>query len=175
MAAAQRVQDLVSSVNVSIVRNQISDLAREYEAIRASMPAGNERTRRMEVCATKMRTFALAAEPLLPELVGSTSPGERLLAVMILQVRPRAEYLEWLADRVKTEKPFVGYHAAVALLTAARILGPEKPRVLEAVHRATEWLEKLDTGGESDRLRALRQAEREAQATTEDGHSDGAS
>src|SRR5688500_15952766 len=45
-----------------------------------------------------------------------------------------ARHVPWLAERVAKEKPFVGYHAAIALLAAARTL-PEGdlPQVGEVV------------------------------------------
>jgi hypothetical protein len=122
LKAAERVRDLASSMDWTAIRNQIQHLAREYERIRAAMPSGDVRTRRMEIVATKMRTLGLAAKPFLAELVASKSPGERLAAVTALQVAPDPEYLEWLGDRMAAEKPFVGYHAAVALTGAARTL-----------------------------------------------------
>lgn len=72
-------------------------LAREYETTRASMPPGDQRTRRMEVIVTKMRTLGLAAYPYVSEFSRSSSPGERLAAIAILQTSPDPQYWEWLA------------------------------------------------------------------------------
>src|SRR5215207_9214061 len=63
--------------------------------------------------------------------------GERLAAVTVLQVIPDPEYLPWLVDRIAAEKPFIGYHAAVALLAAARELpNDDLPLVEDALVRA---------------------------------------
>ena len=41
-------------------------------------------------------------------------------AVSILEAIPNADHLPWLAERISVEKAFIGYHAAIALLNAAR-------------------------------------------------------
>ena len=113
---------------------QLRVLAQEYERLRATLPAGHERTRRMELVASQMRALAPVAYGLLKELMQSSSPGERLAAITFLQVRPQLDALDWLVERVATEKPFVSYHAALALHYAAQTL-PRRD-VLEAVERA---------------------------------------
>jgi hypothetical protein len=120
----------VPPADLAVVRGQVGELAAEYGRIRETMDSGAERTRRMEVVASRMRTMAESLFPLLPELHTSTNPGERLAAVCTLQAIPDRRYLTWLADRLPPETPFVGYHAALALLAAARALPPEE---LEAV------------------------------------------
>jgi hypothetical protein len=131
IATAEHIAHLASRTSEPLARNQMLDLAREYERTRASMSPGDARTRRMEVCVTKMRTLGLAAYPYLPEFSRSTAPGERLAAIAILQVRPDPEYWDWLADRLKEERPFVGYQAAIALLTAVRASAPADREKLE--------------------------------------------
>lgn len=120
--AAERVGQLALQSDVSVVRQQALDLARQYEQIRATMPSGDSRTRKMEIVMTQMKALAPVIYPLLPELAKSDSPGQRLVAVAILQGVPTAEYLGWLADRLAKDRPFIGYHAAVALLIAVRTL-----------------------------------------------------
>ncbi len=67
-----------------VVRQQVLDLAREYEVIQEIMPAGSQRTNKMEVVITRMKLLALAALPLLPELTSSSSLGKWLAAIAIL-------------------------------------------------------------------------------------------
>lgn len=158
--AAERVEQAARQSDISVVRTQVFQLAQEYEQIRATMPPGDTRTRRMEVVITKMRTLALAAYPLLRELTNSESPGERLAAVAILQVRPNPDYLEWLATRLAEEKPFIGYHAGVALLVAVRNLDRSDygTKLQQAIQKAKESVaRKKDT----DRYRVLSDAEKE--------------
>lgn len=165
LAGAERVEQVARQSDISVVREQVLQLAREYERIRATMPSGDSRTRRMEIVVTKMRALALAAYPLLRDLVSSESPGERLAAVAILQVRTNVDYLDWLATRVAEEKPFIGYHAAVALLVAVRRLDPPHyAKLRAAIQRArgsVGWRLK-----DTDRDRILSDAEKELEGKT---------
>ena len=84
------------------------------------MAPGDGRRRRLEVITAKMRSIGRAVFPMRHEYMASTSPGSRLVAIASLQVMPDYEALSWLVERIQKERPFVGYHAAVALLMAAR-------------------------------------------------------
>lgn len=116
---ARSVEELTEPSDMGFVRAQAEALAAEYEKVRSSMRSSDARTREMEKVVAKMRVLGRAAFGLRHEFSVSPSPGLRLQAVAILQVLPDPEYLDWLVDRVATEPPFVGYHAAVALLVAA--------------------------------------------------------
>jgi hypothetical protein len=71
-----------------------------------------------------------------------------------------ADYLKWLAERLAIERPFLGYHAAVALSTAVRILDSSHRQALqEAIRTAKNGLG--DRVGGSDRWTVLENAERE--------------
>jgi hypothetical protein len=96
------------------------------------------------------------------KLRNSGSPGERLAACAWLQVYPRADALPWLAGCLGGEKPFIGYHAAVALLAAARDPNVDAQEVLDAIKRAQAFLELSEAN--SDRAKVLAQAEQEARA-----------
>jgi hypothetical protein len=99
------------------VRDQIFDLASQYESIRAEMQSGPIRTRRMNEIAAGMRTLALAGLPLRTELTRSKIAGGRLAAICMLQVEPRPRYFRWLIDRLKTEShAFILFQAALAIL-----------------------------------------------------------
>jgi hypothetical protein len=157
--AAQALASLSAQSRVSLadLRQQISALSAQYEALRASMPSGPERTRRMEVIASQMRAFSLAAYPLLAELARSESAGDRLAATTFLQTRPNSEYFQWLAERLRYEKPFIGYHAAVALQHAARNASPETHDALrEAIERALHFV--ADLSEATDRVSVLKSA-----------------
>jgi hypothetical protein len=158
--AAEQVARVASQSDFSVVQKQIDSLAREYEAVRGSMPPGDERTRKMEIVVTKMRTLAIVGQRLLPQLTKSSSPGQRLAAIAILQVRSDPAYLEWLGDRLGQERPFVGYHAAVALLTAVRTLDKSyRSRLAEAIRKAKDAV--APEGPDTDRMKTLNQAEKE--------------
>ncbi len=164
---AERVAERASQTENLATRQQIAGLAQEYETIRATMDSGDPRTRKMEIVASKMRTLALASCPMLAELAASASPGQRLAAVTILQSIPNPDYIPWLAQRLRVEAPFVGYHAAVALLTAVRALHTSHGHELrEAIAAAKKGLEETIRGGETrhtDRYIVLDEAEKELQ------------
>ena len=56
-------------------------------------------------------------------MAADNSPGRRLAAICILQLKPELRTLPWLVDRMRVEQPFVFFHASVALLNAARRFG----------------------------------------------------
>lgn len=117
-----------SSVSLEDLRGQIGILAAKYESIRATMPRGDSRTREMEIVASQMRGYALAAFQLLPELTSSDSSGKRLVGIAFLETKPDPRYFEWLADRFRIEVPFLQYHAAIALRNAAKQLSSAENR-----------------------------------------------
>jgi hypothetical protein len=160
-AAATETMKSATSNDLITVRNRVKALAKEYETLRTTFPSGNERTRKMTVVESKMRSESLSTYPILSELVHSASPGERLAAVATLKEIPTASYLTWLADRVGVEKPFIGYHATLALLHAARKMGePHRNAVRTALRRAKGTLENLNYQ-DPNQVRVLNDAQRE--------------
>jgi hypothetical protein len=141
------------------IRKQVLDLAREYEVIREIMPAGSQRTNKMEVVITRMKLLALAALPLLPELTTSSSLGKWFAAIAILQEQPSLDYLQWLAART-AEDPgsFHGYHAAVALLGAVHVLGRSRHEALQKAIETVKTMASEETKG-TDAFKVLGQAE----------------
>jgi hypothetical protein len=151
--------------SLDLVRGQVNSYARLYEKTRQHMRASHERTSRMEEIFQKMRALAAASYPLLDELAGSPSPGERLAAVAILQVFSSERYLPFLVQLVGKEKPFVGYHAVKALQFAVGASDPRVyPQLSEAIRKAKELLDSAAVGHDTDRQTVLRTAEEELQA-----------
>lgn len=126
----------VADPTLAVLREQIRSLAEEYERLGVTLPSGWERKRRMELVASQMRALAPVAYVLLEDLKPSRFPGERLAAVTFLQVQPDAGSLKWLANCVCAEKPFFGYHAALALLYAARAI-PGTAGLKESIETAS--------------------------------------
>ena len=153
-----------SSISLDDLRNQIGILAAKYDSIRATMPSGDNRTREMEIVASQLRGYALAAYQLLPEYTQSDSAGKRLAAIAFLQIRPDPKYYGWLELLFETEAPFLQYHAAVALRNAAKqATSPEQKEAVrqsceEAVRHLTDWSQAHDDPTESDRMRVLKEA-----------------
>jgi hypothetical protein len=123
--AVERVGEV--SLENNDVREKIMSLAQQYVAIRRE-PFSDGRTQKLEVVVTEMKGLAFLAYPLLSELARSMPRdggrdehvGERVAAIALLEAIPNEKYIEWLADRVCQERPFVGYHGGVALLNAVR-------------------------------------------------------
>ena len=122
---AERVQKKLAQGgdNRDTIVDKMMELAREYEQLRATMPSGDARTRAMTRIVVQMRRIGLAALPALRRFVDSPAPGERLAAIAMLQTRFDPAHTRWLADCVVHEVPFVGFHAAVALYQAAKLVG----------------------------------------------------
>jgi hypothetical protein len=142
-------------------REQVLKFAREYVATRRE-PFSDDRTQKLEVIFTKMKGLALLAYPLLKELTRSVprnagedpGAGERLAAVALLDARPSPDYVNWLAERFGREQPFVEYHAAVALLNAAREFRTTHAEMMrDVIRRALRTL-----SPDSDRYRTLNDA-----------------
>lgn len=64
--------------------------------------------------------MGLAKQSFMPQLKDSRSAGERLAAITALEVCSEEGSLDWLVERIEKERPFFGYHTALALLSAAR-------------------------------------------------------
>jgi len=138
----------------------IAVLAREYEARRAALEPGPARTRTMEQVVARMRDLLATRKDWPVETwTESPSPGMRLAATALLQLRPQASLCAWLGGRVQEETPFVAYHALLALLNAATELPPgELDAVSLATQRAMSDLAPADA--RTDRANLLRQTER---------------
>ena len=165
VAAATRVRSLLDAAPNSTMRKEMEQavrvrmlgFAQEYETTRASMTSSPERTRAMNGVVAKMRTVALAADFLLDELMASTtSPGRRLAAICILQMKPELRTVPWLADRMRTERPFVFFHASVALLNAVRRFGAaERSALAPALDSALAQVQSFGERADANTVRAL--------------------
>jgi hypothetical protein len=152
--------------SLELVRDQVRSYARSYEKTRQRMRPSDDRTHRMEQIFVNMRALATASYPLLDELANSPSPGERLAAVAILQVFSNKEALPFLVGLIRSEKPFIGYHATKALRFAVASLDSSVyPRLMAAIHEAQTAVQSAHVGFNADRQRELRSAEQELQAT----------
>jgi TIR domain/HEAT repeats len=154
--------------SLDLVSGQVRSYAHLYERTRQRMRPSRERTSRMEQIFEKMRVLATASYPLLDELAGSPSPGERLAAVAILQVFAAEQTLPFLVKLVGSEKPFVGYHAIKALHFAVGASDPHVyPQLLEAIRGAQASLDSAGVAFGTDRQTMLRAAEQELRASIE--------
>ena len=165
VAAATRVRSLLDAAPNSTLREsaeaaikaRMLGYAQEYETTRASMRSGPDRTRAMNGVVAKMRTLALAADFLLDDLMSAdNSPGRRLAAICILQLKPQMRAVPWLADRMHLEQPFVFFHASVALLNAVRRFGAGERKTLDsALHSALTQVQSFGERADINTVRAL--------------------
>lgn len=162
LQVAQQVKEAAKAEDLPVLVERMRALAREYEQVRSTRDPGPQRTQLMSDVVQKMRTLALVTLPALREFADSRSPGERLAAVAMMQVRFDPALTEWLAKRLDEERPFVGFHAASALLGAARLLaGDDLARLLAQVRAARDRLQQrglADTDRDALLERILREA-----------------
>lgn len=135
----------------------LTAFARGYERLLRVMPESDQRTVLLEELVTKIRAIPLVELGLPARFHLSDSAGERLAAIVSLRQQPDTQYLWWLAERLGVEYAFAGYHAAVALAEAARMLPLETlDRVADAVEVAYGWV--ADVPGRSGRRDMLLEA-----------------
>jgi hypothetical protein len=157
---AAELEKFAAAADIGLIAKQAEELAAEYERVRHTMLPSDSRTRQMEIVVSKMRTLARAFYPLRHDFANSASPGKRLMTIAALQVDPDYDMLGWLAERLAVERPFVGYHAAVALLLAVR--APKAKAYLPAIEAAVEKAMQArgTLANDTDRIRALDDIER---------------
>jgi hypothetical protein len=105
---------------------------------------------------------ALLARPDWPvaSYASSELEGDRLVAMMALQLRPDADWLEWLSKRVEQEQPFAARQALVALEHASKLLpDSDLPRVDQALTLARMTLIDQGVPTKSNRFNALVRAQ----------------
>jgi hypothetical protein len=113
------VKELAAEANRGLIARQAEVLAAEYEQVRASMVPGDPRTRAMEVVVSKMRAIGQAFFPLRHDFADSQSPGKRLMVIASLEVSPDYDMIDWLAERARSERPFLQYHGGHVACRAA--------------------------------------------------------
>lgn len=106
------------------VRQQMDNLARQYEVMRAERDlqkrlATDAEIVEMNKLVAQMRALAISCVPYWEEYAHSDRPGDRLAAVIIAQMSPDPAKLDWLGERFEKERPFIFYHAALALQNMA--------------------------------------------------------
>jgi len=156
----QATQREDTTADLTLVRGQIIAYARLYERIRQQMKASHARTEKMEEVFQRMKALAGAVAAVLPELVLSQSPGERLAAVSVLECFSSPKYFSFLVELIRYEKPFVGYHAARALEFAVSAIEPRYyPQLAHSISDAINALETAHPGLDLDRKTVLTRAE----------------
>jgi hypothetical protein len=159
LAPAESHSELTKAFDLTVVRDQVIAYARLYERIRQQMKPSGVRTAKMQEVFDRMKSLANASFPLLPELIKSQSPGEKLAGVSILECFSSAKYLEFLVELIRSEQPFIGYHAALALEFAVSAMETRYyPQLQKEIHHGLEALQFVATAADSDRMAILNRA-----------------
>ncbi|WP_321917805.1 hypothetical protein [Paraburkholderia sp. J11-2] len=150
---ARRLNQIASAADrPEVVLEQIRTLASEYESVRQQQNYGSARTKKMREIAGRMKLIGLMVQPFLSKLTASPSPGERLVAIMALQMRFDPTYIEWLANRLVEEPAFPAYQAASALLARLPLVGhAECERIKRAAQAAVAEHKRLNLASEKTR------------------------
>jgi hypothetical protein len=136
--AATRIAIQTRDVSTQTLLDELDRLCLEYDALRRTLPAGENRTRAMTRVMVKMRTLAPVLIDHVDTYKGSGSAGSRLAAIAMMQMVPSVADLDWLRDRFSVEKPFLFYHVALALQNFADSVdkAEDKQRVREVAQEA---------------------------------------
>lgn len=151
--------------SISAIRQEFLKLAYEYQTIRKTMPAGRERTSKMEFILQRMKDTAQEMKeqshpilPLLQEFTNRTSVAAQLAAISMLQVEPNIDYLNWLAVNIAADPgSFHGYQAAKALSKAAQVFGKQQREAVQEAINLARRLASESTKG-ADAFRELNKA-----------------
>ena len=112
-------------------------LARRFDEILLSEEAGDEKNSLTATVVEELTNVA-RSDPYDPyPLTESDSPGHRLAAIIMLQLKPNLNYLSWLSNRLMTERRVLGLEIANAILSAAKISDKsQKGLISNAIHNA---------------------------------------
>jgi CHAT domain len=110
------------------------ELAREYEATRATMPFGFERTRKMSDLVTEAKKRADAAGDCSAaiEALAAGGDGERVITLALIEAQPNAEYFGHVLEGITSpNSAFEQYHALVAAKALVPLLDAEQKATLQ--------------------------------------------
>ena len=132
--AAARIEVQTRDAGREELNRELDKLCVEYDSLRRAMPRGDDRMQAMTRVVVKMRALAQSLVGSIDGYKSAPSPGGRLAAIIMMQMVPHVADLVWLGERFSTEKPFLFYHAALALENAVNISDtPEKRALLRDV------------------------------------------
>ena len=156
--SAERVLQAAPTDRPNEMSAPLRELAAEYERVRREMKFGEERTRKMSGIASRMKRLALVAVPYLPQLTRSSSPGERLAAVIILQMKFDPDYIEWLANRlIRSLRSLDTKPLVPCSPVCASSAEPEQKRIKTAVQAAMKKRTELNLKSEEQRDKLVEQ------------------
>jgi hypothetical protein len=154
--SAARVELVSRDLRVTDLRSQVERLSREYNALRATLKPGPDRTRAMDEIIAQMRTIGPASAFMLEELKSSLSAGNRLAAIAIMQMDLSKADLKWLLARFASEAPFLFYHAALVLEILVRNQIGDVTDVISTAKEALNILEEFEGVPDRNTIDVLR-------------------
>lgn len=103
---------------------ELADVARRYEALRATEKAGNRRTLKLERLLDEVRRHP--ADPaVVRRALAAPTAGERIVGAALAQIAPSDESVLLLSLVEKPKSNFEQYHAIVALHESVPAMSPE--------------------------------------------------
>ena len=137
----QRLQSDLAGLPVDAgdARQRLTALAREYEAVRQTMPSGPDRTFKMTQIVTEACGLAASAR-LDPQTLSGIwlgpGDGDRIVTLAVIQARPDATHLPIVEDAIAhARSPFEQYHGLVAARRLVDLLDDAGRRTLAAAIR----------------------------------------
>ena len=103
------------------IRRNLQSLFQRYETMSQSRKTNSRVAEQSAIC-DEMRRWLRNAFPLLQELLNGSSEGERLAAILILQLYPDSIQLDWLVNQMSSSSQMLRSQAARALWSAAQNL-----------------------------------------------------
>lgn len=144
---AANLQARSAEIGKDQLLSQLDRLSIEYDTVRRTMRGGSERTQEMTKILVQMRGLAPAVSDMMEAYKTSGAAGSRLAAIAMMQMEPEKADIPWLRDRFKSERPFIFYHAALALQNV--VDSSTGNRREEAVRAAEEGLAALHSFSET--------------------------
>jgi len=123
------------------------DLSAKYQKTEESQMNDDWKNRSKQTIFKEMKNFAARLSPenkakILPMLLPNYLPGNRLLAIVLLQAKPDISYLDWLINHIgDAETPFIGLQACKAIFEISRHYRQKSGElILEKIKEAQEKL-----------------------------------
>jgi hypothetical protein len=123
-------------VDPADARERLTELAREYEALRKAMASGPQRTFKMTQLVAEARGIAAAAQLYprwLTDLYVGHGDGDRVVSLAVIQAMPDKDELPLVVESIRAARsPFEQYQGLLAGLAVAPRLSREGQQELRA-------------------------------------------
>lgn len=113
-------------------RDRLKQLARDYEELRSSMPAGSERTYKMTSLVAEARALAGQAgysPEEIRDLFKNGSDGERIIALALIQANPRADLSDVAIQAVGNSRSAFEQYQGLRIIESLAYVFDEEARL----------------------------------------------